>query len=148
MSIKQGSFWCDEPGCEASFRSNKWEKVRASDQGWFFSFRDETSWCPEHVPDWVPAWREGRKARSAAAYLEMEKRIKATGEPGEGTMLRAAVTTPEVACQDCGPLKAPPRGWSADWDAVSRQAMRHVLETGHQVAVSLWHGAIYGPERE
>ena len=48
---------CSVEGCEAWFRdSGYWAHIKAQNLGWFF-MKDETKYCPDHVPDWVPAWR-------------------------------------------------------------------------------------------
>lgn len=57
-------------GCKAEHASDKFSAIRAAGAGWFRSRQDEQEFCPEHVPDWVPAWRERqqqskRKVRSA-----------------------------------------------------------------------------------
>lgn len=44
-------------GCEAQIPGSKWAAIKAGDEGWFFSRKDDAAYCPEHVPDWVPAWR-------------------------------------------------------------------------------------------
>lgn len=49
-------------GCTAQFPGSKHDAVRAHEAGWFFSRREGLAYCPEHVPDWVPAWR-ARQAR-------------------------------------------------------------------------------------
>ena len=52
---------CTEDGCAASVPNHRWGHTLA--EGWFFSRREKTAHCPEHLPDWVEAWR----ARKAAA---------------------------------------------------------------------------------
>lgn len=47
---------CAQPGCERSFPVHKWGQITAHREGWFHQ-KDGTSWCPEHVPDWVEKWR-------------------------------------------------------------------------------------------
>jgi hypothetical protein len=41
-------------------RVGKWNVMKASREGWFFQ-KDDTAWCPDHVPDWVAAWRARQK---------------------------------------------------------------------------------------
>jgi hypothetical protein len=54
-----------------------------------------------------------------------------------------------VACRECGELPSPDlMGWSSDWLTLCQDARRHALGEGHQVAVSRWLGAIYGPVAE
>lgn len=54
---------CSAPGCDASFKNHSWGAVKAHDAGWFQQ-NDGGAWCPEHVPDWVPAWRERQRLRA------------------------------------------------------------------------------------
>ena len=63
---------CEAPGCDAivepsrsTGRTGKWNFMKAEREGWFFQ-RDGTSWCPEHVPAWVPAWREQQRLKKEA----------------------------------------------------------------------------------
>lgn len=51
---------CSQPDCTQVVKNHAWAKIKAD--GWFFQ-RDGSLWCPEHVPDWVDAWR-ARKARA------------------------------------------------------------------------------------
>jgi len=44
-------------GCTASFPGSKFGAIRAGDAGWFFSRQEHAAYCPDHTPDWVPAWR-------------------------------------------------------------------------------------------
>lgn len=44
-----------------SGRASQWDFKRASSAGWFFK-RDGTSYCPEHLPEWVDGWRARRAA--------------------------------------------------------------------------------------
>lgn len=53
--------WREDLGCEASVPGSKHHQVRAQQEGWFFSRREHLAYCPEHVPDWVSAWRERRR---------------------------------------------------------------------------------------
>jgi hypothetical protein len=50
---------CAAEGCPLSFPTHRWGKTRAHDEGWFEQ-KDGTAWCPDHVPEWVEGWREGR----------------------------------------------------------------------------------------
>jgi hypothetical protein len=54
----------EDIGCEASIRGSKHYRMKAQHEGWFSSFRENLAYCPEHVPDWVPAWRDRRQAAS------------------------------------------------------------------------------------
>lgn len=47
---------CAWPGCEAQYKDHRWGSIKAHAAGWFIQ-KDGTAWCPDHVPDWVEAWR-------------------------------------------------------------------------------------------
>jgi hypothetical protein len=49
-------------GCPAQVPGSRHDQIRAQAAGWFFSRREDAAFCPDHVPDWVPAWRERQKA--------------------------------------------------------------------------------------
>lgn len=51
---------CVADGCTATFPGSKWDSIRAGDTGWFFT-KVGDAYCPEHVPEWVPAWRARQK---------------------------------------------------------------------------------------
>ena len=53
---------CDHEGCATQINNHRWGKTKAGSEGWFFQ-KDGKSWCPDHTPDWVAAWR-ARKATS------------------------------------------------------------------------------------
>ena len=47
-------------GCDAKIKDHAWGHIKADD--WFFSKQTGNLFCPEHIPDWVPAWRARKKA--------------------------------------------------------------------------------------
>lgn len=48
---------CKGESCEVFFISgSRWDDQRAQNLGWFMQ-RNGDVWCPNHVPDWVSAWR-------------------------------------------------------------------------------------------
>ena len=47
---------CTHPGCTAQHPSSKWGDIRAADAGWYHA-KDDTAYCPDHVPGWVREWR-------------------------------------------------------------------------------------------
>ena len=51
---------CSVHGCHKSIKDNRWSKTKNDD--WFHQ-RDDTSYCPEHVPSWVAEWREKKADR-------------------------------------------------------------------------------------
>lgn len=53
---------CANPSCNNTMGSHALAVIKTS--GWFHQ-RDGTSWCPEHIPEWVAKWRED-KAESKA----------------------------------------------------------------------------------
>lgn len=48
---------CVGPDCTATIPNHRWGKTKAV--GWFFS-KDDKTYCPEHVPEWVEDWRRKR----------------------------------------------------------------------------------------
>jgi len=54
---------CSHEGCEASYADHKWGQIQASADGWFNARDGETRYCPEHLPEWVPAWRQRKAER-------------------------------------------------------------------------------------
>lgn len=70
---------CSDPLCEREYADHKWGRINASKAGWFFQTTGET-WCPEHMPEWVTAWRER----------------KGHGRPDQSTIRMVAT------CRNCG----------------------------------------------
>jgi len=52
--------FCDHPSCSMFVKAHAWGYIKANDAGWFFQ-RNGDCWCPDHIPEWVPAWREKMK---------------------------------------------------------------------------------------
>lgn len=56
----------EDLGCPSSFPGSKFGAIKAQDEGWFFA-KDSgprgssAAYCPEHVPEWVTAWRERKR---------------------------------------------------------------------------------------
>jgi hypothetical protein len=72
--------WADR-GCEATFRdSGKWARMRAADDGWFFTRPDHPDgpqvFCPEHNPPWVAAWRARQKNRVDVEAVKVAARAR------------------------------------------------------------------------
>lgn len=44
--------------CGARIRNHYWAKVKA--EGWFFT-KDGRAFCPDHIPEWVAAWRKKKQ---------------------------------------------------------------------------------------
>lgn len=47
---------CAWPECPATYKQHRWGMTKAHGAGWMIQ-KDGTSWCPEHLPEWVEAWR-------------------------------------------------------------------------------------------
>ena len=59
---------CSHEKCPASVPGSKWAHVKATaEQGWLFLKNGET-YCPDHLPEWVAAWR-ARKTEAAQKRL-------------------------------------------------------------------------------
>ena len=50
---------CSHGGCDQQRPDHQWGS-RGKYSGWFVQ-KDGTSWCPDHVPDWVEEWRAKRQ---------------------------------------------------------------------------------------
>jgi hypothetical protein len=82
-------------------------------------------------------------------FTIMAKTILDRGKPYTfGTWLRHTAHLAQVICQECGVLPLPYEipEFSPDWMTLCQEARDHARETGHEVAVTQWNGAIYGPE--
>lgn len=109
----------EDLGCTASYQDNKFASIRAHDAGWFRSYQEEKSYCPDHLPEWVPGWR----AAQAAKKFEVEGAF--------------SVTPTVLHCTGCDDLDEEEAG--RDPDAVRELRARgfeHAKETGHTVTVS------------
>lgn len=83
------------------------------------------------------------------SFEEIAGVIRDYGEPYDGMTLQCTGSRPQVACRQCGEVSPGQlHGWSSDWMTLCQEARHHALDKGHEVAVSLWHGAIYGPLRK
>lgn len=105
-------------GCPASHPSGRWGSQKAANEGWFASRQDELSYCPEHVPDWVPAWR----AQQAAKKYEV--------------MSGVSVAPAVLACAE-GDLDETTDTEPAEdtVKALRARAFEHGRQTGHTVTV-------------
>jgi hypothetical protein len=54
---------CSAPGCEAKFDDHMWGSMKAQREGWFLQ-KNGDAWCPDHIPDWVEAWRSRQRRKS------------------------------------------------------------------------------------
>ena len=70
-------------------------------------------------------------------------RLEGTRERRGYTLLRKGADDGLVECAVCGELPADP----GNWIHACHAAMEHVKETGHEVTVQNWQGAVYGPEK-
>ena len=64
-TLDDGSQMCDGEDndgipCVKVVANHKWGKIIAQKDGWFFSKKTDGAWCPKHIPDWVPVWKEKR----------------------------------------------------------------------------------------
>jgi hypothetical protein len=55
---------CSNPTCGNNFKISHWDNKRAQREGWFLQ-KNGDSWCPEHTPEWLDAWREKMKANDS-----------------------------------------------------------------------------------
>jgi hypothetical protein len=104
-------------GCKAEHPGSRWDAMKADREGWFHS-KTEGAFCPAHVPDWVPAWRE----RQAAKLHKVKKSF---------TKLPAV-----VKCAGCV-LHRTEQGEDPEVLTELRDlAWQHARETGHSVTVT------------
>jgi hypothetical protein len=54
---------CFVQPCNDAYQNDKWSKIRAAQAGWFFPKYGDIGFCPNHLPEWVPAWRERQKEK-------------------------------------------------------------------------------------
>lgn len=85
-------------GCAATYPGSGHAAQRASEEGWFHSRQDDASYCPEHVPDWVPAWRASRASRRKVVktYARMPA-VAVCLDPGCGWAASAGADDAELA---------------------------------------------------
>jgi hypothetical protein len=108
----------EDLGCQASHPGSRWDSMKADKAGWFHSRAEECAWCPEHVPDWVPAWR----ARQAARLYKVR-----------GSFARLPAV---LKCTGCK-LEATEESEDPDLlRALRDAAFEHGKQTGHRVIVT------------
>jgi hypothetical protein len=117
----------EDLGCTASHPRSRFDDIKANEAGWFSSYQERQSYCPDHVPDWVPGWRESRARRkfevngfvsSAPAVLKcVAGDLEGTADGGDEELVRA--------------LRA--------------RAFAHARETGHVVTVTTTHVLTLAP---
>lgn len=73
----------------------------------------------------------------------LSARIRELSTRAPGPWLKASAHSSTLACKTCGPL--PGADDISDWMTLAQEARAHVQDTGHQVAVDSWNGAVYGP---
>lgn len=56
---------CADPECSWTIPDHRWARTKAHSAG-AFEQKDGTIWCPEHIPDWVGAWRAKQAAKQKA----------------------------------------------------------------------------------
>jgi hypothetical protein len=105
-------------GCTATYKDTRFDKIRATEAGWFFSKAEEAAYCPAHKPDWVDDWR-------ATQELKVSHPVESSYD----------AQPPVLACQ-AGDFSVTP-GDSTDetYKAVRADAVDHARRTGHVVTV-------------
>jgi hypothetical protein len=108
----------EDAGCQASHPRSRFDAIKATEQGWFHSHAEGLAYCPGHVPEWVPAWRE----KQAARRFEVE-----------GTFTRLSAV---LQCHGCR-LAETASGDDPEAVKVLRAAaFEHGRRTGHRVTVT------------
>lgn len=52
---------CNGPDCMNRLKNHRWAKTKAID--WFFMASADQAFCPDHIPDWVEAWRKSKEKK-------------------------------------------------------------------------------------
>lgn len=82
---------------------------------------------------------------AAATFSVFAEHVRQHGKPYPGgEFLRESLHTASLVCEECGPLPLDQIG--TDWLTLCHDAMDHVKETAHRVAVQATQEAIYGPK--
>jgi hypothetical protein len=58
--MTEPGIYCRRAGCPAHFPAEPWAWTGAVAAGWHVSGGGRESFCPDHLPTWVPAWRARR----------------------------------------------------------------------------------------
>ena len=109
-------------GCTASHPSGRWGNQNAANEGWFASRAEGVSYCPAHLPDWVPAWREKQEKNKFEVQGTYDDR------------------SAELVCLGCDlrePVLVNPGAEALK--AMRARAFEHGRETGHVVTVAAEH---------
>lgn len=64
---------CEEETCETFIKDHAWGKIKA--EGWFIK-KDNTVWCPEHIPEWVADWRKRRDREARQAKMDSLEKLR------------------------------------------------------------------------
>jgi hypothetical protein len=115
-------------GCTAEHPRNKFASIRAAEEGWFRSRAEELDYCPEHVPDWVPAWR--------AKQAEKKFKVK-----GSYSRLPAV-----LSCGGCGLTEHEADESPEALKALRALAFDHGERTGHRASVTTVQQLTVEPE--
>lgn len=51
--------WCEVNTCTRFVMNHRWGKTKAT--GWYFAKDYNIAYCPDHIPDWVAAWRKSKE---------------------------------------------------------------------------------------
>lgn len=85
-------------------------------------------------------------------FARRSRRVRDEGSPyAGGVYLRWKAGSHLVLCRICGRLEPGSdvlEGWTSDWLVLAQLAREHVRDAGagHWTTISLWQGAVYGPD--
>jgi hypothetical protein len=109
-------------GCTATRPEHKFGAIRAQEAGWFTSKETGDSFCPDHLPGWVPAWR----AKKAVRKFEVD---------GAYTDLPAVLKCAQGDLADVIQPVSDDAEWQAMVKDLRARAFAHGRETGHVCTV-------------
>jgi hypothetical protein len=110
---------CAREGCTAFHPGSRFDAMKADRAGWFHSKAEGTAYCPAHIPDWVPAWRERQAARKfeiTDTYYKLPATLQCQGCTG--------LTDTEENRDDEAAMKA-----------LRARGFEHARLTGHTVSI-------------
>lgn len=102
-------------GCTVSFPGSKWDTIRATAAGWFFSRQEDKAFCPQHTPDWVAGWRVRKDQPKVVTSFDRQPAV--------------------AGCLSCHWIAAAASTEDQDYNELRERAYDHAKK-GHKVVVT------------